>query len=97
MKSDYEYFLIDNVICIRDLNLGGASITNNAEGVIAEIIEQEPELKTWSTVYVVYEDSMGIWDEIILDEKLRPVWFACIGAHTPFIAIHRLKLKYAGL
>lgn len=97
MKSDYEYFLIDNVICIRDLNLGGMSVTNNAESIIHEIVKAEPILREWKPVKVVYQDSSKIWDEILIDENFNFKGFASIGAMTPFVAVHRLKLKYAGI
>lgn len=36
-KSDYEVEVFEQFICIRDLNMGGMSVTNNIESVVKEI------------------------------------------------------------
>lgn len=51
-----------DIVFIKDLDLGGKSVTNNAEFVVAQIHEQHPHRR------VVYKDSNGDWDELVHDE-----------------------------
>ena len=62
--DDYKVYLID-------LNLGSKSITNDAERVYEEIQKKYPGKR------VVYRDSMGRWDEIILEDQFSEAehWF----------------------
>lgn len=54
-----EYDEKHHIVFIRDLNSGGMSITNNAEAVYQHVRTY------WGAVRVVYQDTMGNWDEII--------------------------------
>ena len=49
------------VLCIRDMNSGGMSVTNGAEIVLKELADKYgtlPEL-------IIYQDSDGIWDRMV--------------------------------
>ena len=61
-RCDYIWSLIDNVILIEDLNLGGMSVTNDAENVITEIYQKIGEAIKGSPI--LYKDSEGVWDGI---------------------------------
>lgn len=62
-RADFEYHLTrfegKPTLLIRDLNLGGCSITNNIENVVGEIAEAakiSPEMHI-----ILYRDSLGQW------------------------------------
>jgi hypothetical protein len=63
-KADYEHFPTEHagrlVLVIMDLDLGGRSVTNDIENVVAEI-EQRQHINA-KEYLVVYRDSMGNWD-----------------------------------
>ncbi len=61
MPADYsiiEYNSNHQIVFIRDLNMGGMSVTNDAEQVYGRV------RTTFGAVRVVYQDSNGDWDEI---------------------------------
>lgn len=59
---DYEVRAItDDSIFIRDLDLGGMSVTNAAEEVVQQL------LATYGNKKIVYQDTEGQWDELIHD------------------------------
>jgi hypothetical protein len=62
-RSDYSYaFKTCNqymFLCIRDLNFGRMSVTNNIENIIEEIRQDNPEMLF---DVVVYRDSDETWD-----------------------------------
>ena len=51
-------------VFIVDLNLGGLSVTNDAEQVWEEIQAKFPGRR------LIYQDSMGMWDEICGEGRL---------------------------
>ncbi len=81
-RSDYTYefheFDVDpkftgsakeRVLAITDLNIGGKSVTNDFENIIAEIMADDPFN---AFVPVVYCDSEGDW-MLVLVTSLEPV------------------------
>jgi len=70
--SDWEFVGQEgNVVFIRDLNLGRISVTNDAEEVYTDCQELygNPDCR------VVYQDSEGNWDEILMDEtSILPIF-----------------------
>lgn len=52
----------DNIIIVNDLN-GLKSVTNDMENVLAALLELYPDL---AECKVIYEDSMGIWDRVLI-------------------------------
>lgn len=61
MNSDWELIEIkNNIIFIRDLDLGNKSLTNDAERVARIFQHSHPNHR------LVYQDSEGDWCEIIL-------------------------------
>lgn len=60
--SDWEYVNFagnPDTVYIRDLNLGGKSVTNDAEAVVKEVNFVHPGKK------IIYQDSDGCWDELV--------------------------------
>lgn len=63
VKADFTYEVRDEVLCIKDLNLGKMSVTNDIENVVEWI----RKLKGWSrekmlATRIVYKDSQGMYD-----------------------------------
>ena len=51
----------DDRVFVVDENLGGKSVTNDAEWVWACVATQ------WPARRLIYRDSIGRWDEIVID------------------------------
>lgn len=61
-KSDYEIKAVtEDTVFIKDLDLGGMSVTNDAENVVAQILAEYGNKK------IIYQDTMGEWDELLHD------------------------------
>lgn len=64
-SADYSVVKVESDrVFLIDLNLGNRSVTNDAESVFSKIKKIFPDHR------VIYRDSMGRWDEIVLDEEL---------------------------
>ena len=62
--ADFEYFLSDNgFMVIEDLDLNGASVTNDMHNVLASLIQSGYNLYG---LKVIYKDSMGIYHAILI-------------------------------
>lgn len=64
--SIVEYNSNHQIVFIRDLNMGGMSVTNDAENVYGRV------RTTYGAVRVVYQDSEGEWFEIKLITGANP-------------------------
>jgi hypothetical protein len=67
------------VVLIDQSRLGGRSITNAAEEVIAQVSRLVPDL---AKRRVIYRDSDGVFDELLLDAHGRFAGFGAIRART---------------
>jgi hypothetical protein len=61
-----EYDDKHHIVFLRDLDQCGMTITNNAEAVYRHVRTY------WGAVRVVYQDTMGNWDEIIEQAGSEP-------------------------
>lgn len=60
-RSDYQIIKVENnKVFLVDLDRGRMSVTNDAENVYAEVTKKYPGHR------VIYRDSTGCWDEIVL-------------------------------
>ena len=59
---------IVSLIKIVDENRGEISVTNDIENVLIEISEALPEDNPLQANAVIYRDSTGAWDEVVLDQ-----------------------------
>lgn len=67
-KADYSVDVIRGIIVITDLDLGGRSVTNDAEGVIKDLVESGGF--KLDTTPVIYRDSTGHYDQLkVVDDK----------------------------
>src|SRR3990167_6780754 len=64
INNDFDHFLV-----IRDLN-NGVSVTNSAKEVIEELINISP-LKQYKSMRVLYFDSQGDLDELVMDDERK--------------------------
>jgi hypothetical protein len=62
-RADYRVVkTLAQTVFLVDENRGGTSVTNDAEAVVAEVLEQYDP-----TCRIVYRDTMGNWDELAHD------------------------------
>ena len=86
MRATYRWGRALGVVWIEDLDEGGASVTNDAERVVADLAQQgvQPDAQP-----IVYRDSMGRWDRLATRSG-RFSSFHAIGGATLGEAISRL-------
>lgn len=90
MRVQYHYEVIGDVIVIYDdHNLSGKSktVTNAAEEVIAEVGKA---IGGFGGRRVVYRDSNGVFDELVLDAEGRFAAFGFLRADTLDAALDAL-------
>ena len=73
-RSVYSRTLHGNVIAITDHDQG-RSVTNDAENVIADLVAQGFDL---SRYLVIYRDTRGIWDQLLVDRTGHFAGFSSI-------------------
>lgn len=70
-RSDYEIVCVqEDKIFLVDLDLGNKSVTNDAENVVEEINKNFPDKR------IIYRDTLGVWDEIVIDRRRSYAEFA---------------------
>ena len=68
VRANYSVVSVEGVIRVRDLDLGEVSVTEDAAAVVAAIVaegfvvDREP---------IIYRDSTGQWDELVLGADHR--------------------------
>jgi len=62
IRADYSYTVEHGVICVID-NDNGKSVTNDAEGVIADLAAAGVDL---AHTPVIYRDTLGVWDQLLV-------------------------------
>ena len=63
-RANYSHTITDGVVCIIDEG-GAPSVTNDAEAVITELASTGVDLINQP---VIYRDTEGQWDELLLVE-----------------------------
>ncbi|MDR3230215.1 MAG: hypothetical protein LBT65_02150 [Synergistaceae bacterium] len=76
LKSDFTIEVVDNVICLVDLNQGGTTITSNASGVVNTLQDAGYNLAEWP---VIYRDTLGIWGWLRVDVQGHFIGFRGLG------------------
>ena len=71
--SHYEYRIdkaVAPVLVIKDLNLGGKSVTNNIEAIIYKIAKETgSSLEAISGMKIIYRDSDGYYDGVRINGR----------------------------
>ena len=75
-RATFSFDIIDGVVVIYDLDIG-CSVTNDAENVIAEVAHNVKDLRFFR---VIYRDTDGIFDGMLVDEDNRFAGFYPIRA-----------------
>jgi hypothetical protein len=85
-RAAYHYTTHGSVICIVDEG-AGKSVTNDVENVLEDLRREGINL---ARVRLIYRDSQGLWDEIVvLDDRFRR--FRAIGARTLEAALDQIR------
>ena len=74
IRAVYSRTVNGNVIAIIDHD-GPRSVTNDADNVIADLAAQGFDL---SRYLVIYKDTRGIWDQLLVDRTGRFAGFSSI-------------------
>lgn len=83
-KADYGVIQVDfDRVFLVDLDMGGRSVTNDAEAVCEELQAAYPGKR------VIYRDTMGRWDEMRVGAR-NEVLFAPYDEYVPDCEIESL-------
>lgn len=78
-SADYLYDLTeDGLLVIIDQDLGGRSVTNDIDNVLADIAQAEAR-PTLARLRVMYRDSQGEWCRVVLSKEGRYDCFRSFG------------------
>jgi hypothetical protein len=86
LRSFYSYEVVDNIIAIIDHG-EGKSVTNDAENVIEDLARQGFDFTHYR---VVYKDTRGIWDQILVDRAGHFAGFSSINERDLPAALGKL-------
>jgi hypothetical protein len=86
LRAQYSRVVHGSVIAIVD-HCGGKSVTNDAENVIADLVRQGFDLSKYQ---VIYQDTRGIWDQILVDSTGRFAGFSSINERDLHSALAKL-------
>jgi len=74
MRSDWEVVKVTtDIVWIIDLDIGGKSVTNDAENVVKELNIKYPGRR------IIYRDTMNRWDELVHENGLFVGWKSDVG------------------
>ena len=84
-RASYSYTVHGNVVAIIDHDQG-KSVTNDAENVIADLAA----CFGLSKYRVIYKDTRGIWDELLVDRTGRFAGFSSVNERDLAAALAKL-------
>ena len=85
LRAVYSRAIHGNVIAIVDHD-EGKSVTNDSENVIADLAADFD----LSQYRVIYRDTRGIWDQMLVDRTGRFAGFSCLNERDLPAALARL-------
>lgn len=89
LSANYAADVFDDVIRVVDLGIPGTlSVTNNAEAVVRRLAEQGFDIQR---VPIVYRDSAGRWDGLVVDKAGEFDGFVILRGRTFEDAVRRLR------
>lgn len=89
--SDFDYTLCDNgFVVIVDLDQGNTSVTNDMHNVIDSLVKNGLDLYNFK---VIYKDSMGIYDAVLIEKDNTHLGIASLNAKTLTEAFHNYNEK----
>lgn len=87
MRAVYSRTVHGSVIAIVDHN-GPRSVANDAGNVIADLIAQGFDLSRYQ---VIYQDTRGTWDQLLVDRTGHFAGFSCLNARDLPAALAKLN------
>ncbi len=88
-RADYSWQMRDGVVCIVGrCTAGYRSVTNDAENVLREIAASGVDLRVHR---VIYRDSAGVWDELVINGFGMFCGFDSLGEVDLEAALAKLK------
>ena len=85
-RSVYSHTVHGNVIAIIDYD-GGRSVTNDVDNVFDDLTRQGFDLSKYR---VIYRDTRGIWDQLLVDRTGNFAGFSSINERDLSAALARL-------
>lgn len=85
-RADYSHVVECGIVCITD-NDNGKSVTNDVENVLKDLVGFGYDL---DNLKVIYRDTMGIWDEIVVKNRLF-LEFRNLGERSRLSAMEKVK------
>ncbi|PKF35572.1 hypothetical protein [Acinetobacter proteolyticus] len=90
--ADFDFSFSDNgFLIIEDLDLDGPSVTNDMHNVLASLVAQGHNLHG---LKVIYKDSCGIYDAVLIKPDNTMEGIASINAETLKEAFRRYDEKF---
>lgn len=86
-RADYSYELDGNIVCIVDHD-HGRSVTNDVENILADLAADGVDLGSHR---VIYRDTLGVWDEIVLKKDGGFKTFKSLNARKLGDAIEKVR------
>ncbi|TCK32597.1 hypothetical protein B0G84_8412 [Paraburkholderia sp. BL8N3] len=71
-------------VCITDLDEGGMTVTNDVKRVLASLVQTD---ELCSGDIVIYQDSEGWWDQVVIDHECHFVEFKSLNERSPQAAM----------
>jgi hypothetical protein len=87
LRAVYSRSVHGNVIAVIDHD-GPRSVTNDAENVIADLAADFGDLATYQ---VIFRDTRGIWDQLLVNPAGRFAGFSSINVRDLDDALTRVK------
>jgi hypothetical protein len=73
IESTFEYDTDGLVLWIKDMDLGGKSVTNDMENVLQRIIDEGTNIYNYR---IMYRDSSGTWDGVTVSKTVKRIKFS---------------------
>jgi hypothetical protein len=86
IRAVYSRTVHGNVIAIVDHDQG-RTVTNDAENIIADLVAQGFDL---SRYLVIYKDTRGIWDQLLVDRSGLFAGFSSINERDLSVALAKV-------
>lgn len=79
-QSDFDFNMTDlGFLIVEDLDLGNRSVTNDINNVISSLVQHGFDLRN---LKVIYKDSSGIYDALLIEDDNTLLGIASLNAET---------------
>jgi hypothetical protein len=78
----FTFYLHENFIILDDRKIEGSrSLTNDVEHALCSI-KEKIGLNEMKGKFVIYRDTLGVWDQVLINDKCEFVEFRSLGGLT---------------